>query len=502
MSSRSPDEIHTGARAYGPEPGGRPEPADPHELLHRARRLTAHRNPRAGSAWERAATALVRAGGTLTPGDHADALDSTALDCRGAAQPAAQPLFFRAADLHERAGQRGKALVSRARAVLAGPEPGATALARLTELSDRAGVLHALGQAGAAETATVRLLRGRARADLLHTAPDPAAEAAALREELARLIAFTGRHGADDAVPGVRADTRALLGRISAPDDPAAALTHLRAAAEEHRAGGRPWLAAEHELVLAALLRATGAPEEAAALLRAALGPVTPDSPLQASDRARLCLALARAVAEPGGRGPAAGGPGAEDEELSLLAEAAGQADGPAQDVHVGAVARLRLGVAHAERGRCREASALLDEALTGFAEDGDGAARVRARAWLAECALRLGEPDLAAREYARAAAEARSWDDGSHAAALSGRAAYALGVAGSPEAAAGVPARAAGGADPAAGPGPGDVWSWLRALPEPCGPQGPYQVNVYGEVGGPGPRPGGTPANRVQGCV
>ncbi|WP_406055916.1 hypothetical protein OG462_08195 [Streptomyces sp. NBC_01077] len=533
MSSRSPDEFRLGVRPYGRGPGSGGEPEDPHELLHRARRLTAHGHPWAGSAWERAATALQRAGGALTPGDHADALDATALDCRGAALPAAGPLFFRAADLHEQAGRRGKALVSRARALVAGPDPGATACARLGELCERATALHAIGQSGAAETATVRLLHGGARADLLDTAPDPAAEASALREELTRLVAFAAPHRADPAVLGVLADTRALLGRIAAPDDPAAAPAHLRAALDDHRAGGLLWPATEYQLQLAAVLRTTGAHEEAAALLRAALASEVPDTPLRAADRARLCLALARTLDGSGEQDRTARGAEGEDERLSLLAEAVHHADGPAQDVRVGALARLLLGVAHAEHGRCRKASALLEQALTGFGEDGDTAARVRVRAWLADCVLRLGEPGRAAREYALAAAEARSWEDQRHGTALSHRTAHVLGMAGAPErtrrpmaevhgtggtvdadekaeteadvdAGDGVGSEAdpETDPDPEEGSGADGPWPGLRELPEPFGPPGRYQVNMYGEVGGAGPWAATAPGTRVQGCV
>ncbi|MFV6026012.1 hypothetical protein [Streptomyces sp. NPDC056264] len=554
MSSRSPDEFRIGVRPYDRGAGTGDEPEDPHELLHRARRLTVHGHPGAGSAWERAATALRRAGGALTPGDHADALDATALDCRGAARPAAGPLFFRAADLHERAGQRGKALVSRARALVAGPGPGATACARLAELCERASVLHRVGQAGTAETATVRLLHGRIRADLLGTAPDPAAEAAALREDLARLIAFAAPHRAEPAVARVLADTRALLGRITAPDDPAAAEAQLRAALDDHRAGGRTWPATEHHLLLSAVLRATGAHEEAAALLRAALVPQVTDTPLRAADRARLCLALARTVAGSGERGrtariaeeaeEAAGAADAaaetaaapeeepaeereglkepeEPEEtaqeggelLALLAEAVRNTEGPARDVRVGSLARLLLGVAHAERGGWDRALALLEQALPGFQDDGDTAGRVRTRAWLAECLLHLGEPDRAAREYALAAAAARPWGDPRPGAALSRRAEHVLGLAGTrgpvPE------IRGTGGtvyADAKAGTGPSaeggapdggarGAWPGLRALPEPFGPPERYQVDVYGEVGGAGPQAATAPGTRVQGC-
>ncbi|MFB7394178.1 hypothetical protein [Streptomyces sp. NPDC056191] len=560
MSSRSPDEFRLGVRPYDRGAGTGDEPEDPHELLHRARRLTVHGHPGAGSAWERAATALRRAGGVLTPGDHADALDATALDCRGAARPAAGPLFFRAADLHERAGQRGKALVSRARALVAGPGPGATACARLAELCERASALHRVGQAGAAETATVRLLHGRVRADLLGTAPDPAAEAAALREDLARLIAFAAPHRADPAVARVLADTRALLGRITAPDDPAAAEAQLRAALDDHRAGGRTWPATEHHLLLSAVLRATGAHEEAAALLRAALVPQVTDTPLRAADRARLCLALARTVAGAGEQGgtarsseKAAGAAEAEGaaeaaeaegaaeaaaetaealeeepaeeleepeetaqedgERLALLAEAVRHTEGPARDVRVGALARLLLGVAHAERGGWGRALTLLEQALPGFQDDGDTAGRVRTRAWLAECLLHLGEPGRAAREYALAAAAARPWGDPRPGAALSRRAEHVLGLAGTrgpvPEirgtggtvyadAKAGTGASAEGGAPDGGARG---AWPGLRALPEPFGPPERYQVDVYGEVGGAGPQAATAPGTRVQGC-
>ncbi|GGS99297.1 hypothetical protein GCM10010222_46310 [Streptomyces tanashiensis] len=558
MSSRSPDEFRLGAPLYDRRPRAGREPVDPHELLHRARRLTADGHPAAGGAWERAATALRRAGGSITPGDHADALDATALDCRGRARPAAGTLFSRAADLHERAGQRGKALVSRARALLSGPEPGATVCAGLEELGERATSLHATGQATAAETATVLLLRCRARADLLDTGPDPVTEAAALRGELTGLIAFAAPHRAAPAVLAVLAETRALLGRVTAPDDPAAALSGLRAAVADHRAGGRPWQAAESRLLLAGVLRATGAHQEAAALLRAALGATATATSLHGADRARLCLALARTL------GGADGGPD-RAEEVALLAEAVRHADAVAGDSRLSTLARLALGIARAEHGRWREASAVLEEALSGLAEDGedDETARVRARAWLAYCALCLGEPGRAAREFARAAAEARRWDDRRHGAALSHLTAYALCADVSPEKAARAYERAADlwrsvgdhasaarslrsrarrvrevwGADAAevveeealreAARGlPGDdgepdgARGWLRGLPEPYGPPGRYQVGVYGEVGGAGTGPrtsgrAGTGAgprgrrrpeeqsvSRVQGCV
>ncbi|MFG3039548.1 hypothetical protein ACGFYZ_21900 [Streptomyces sp. NPDC048330] len=557
MSSRRPDESRPGARAYGGEP------EDPHELLHRARRLTAEGHPAAGRAWERAAAALRRAGGTITPGDHADALDSTALDCRGGARPAASPLYSRAADLHERAGQRGKALVSRARAVVAGQDPGAAGRAELAELCERAVALHRTGRATVAQTARVLVLRARAWADLLDGVPDPGAEAVVLRGELGRLIAFAAPHRADPAVLGPLADARALLGRITAPDDPAAALVHLRAAVADQRAGGRPWGAARHELLLAGVLRAVGAHQEAAGVLRSALRADGPAAPLRASDRTRLALALARTLAEPASVGR--GGRGIGDEEVSLLVEALDGAGGAAEDPRPAALARLWLGSVYAERGRCREAAALLQDSLSAFAASGDEAALVQARAWLAQSALCLGEPGRAAREYTLAAGRCGRWRDRRHAAALVHRAAHAFAESGAPERSARAYERAAdlwraaGDHGAAAGAlrgrarqvsavlgeaaaevileearrearrgsgrgdgsplGGGDArgqetgamrtggegagpWPGLSGLPEPYGRPGRYQVNVYGDVGGRGRWAAAAPRTRVQGCV
>ncbi|MFE3071412.1 hypothetical protein [Streptomyces sp. NPDC059247] len=339
MSSRSPDAFPRSEHPYGPGPGGPGEPEDPHELLHRARRLTADAHPGAADAWERAATALRRTDGVLAPGDHADALDAAALDRLGPVRSIAGPLFTRAADLHEQAGQRGKALVSRARALLAGPEPGGTARAALDELHERAAVLHATGRASVAEAVTVRLSRDLAVADLLDTAPAPDVEAAVLRAELSRLVAFAAPHAAEPAVSRVLADTRALLGRITAPDDPPAALPLLRAAVAGHRFGGRPWCAAEHEPLLAAVLRATGAHGEAVALLRAALAADEPTAPLRRDDRIRLLLSLARTLAsregeeerersgEPTGDGRPGEGP--EPEGATAAEGATATAEGP-----------------------------------------------------------------------------------------------------------------------------------------------------------------------------
>ncbi|MGW4705558.1 hypothetical protein, partial [Streptomyces sp. NPDC004285] len=92
MSSRSPDDLLPGVPRYGS--GGRAAegPGDPHELLHRARRLTADGHPSAGGAWERASTALRRAGHPTPPGPTGHAMHGTAHACGGGPRPAAGPL--------------------------------------------------------------------------------------------------------------------------------------------------------------------------------------------------------------------------------------------------------------------------------------------------------------------------------------------------------------------------------------------------------------------------
>ncbi|MFE7517229.1 hypothetical protein ACFU8I_39285, partial [Streptomyces sp. NPDC057540] len=277
------------------------------------------------------------------------------------------------------------------------------------------------------------------------------------------------------------------------------------------------------------------APPEAAAVLRAA-------TPPRGADRARHCLALARTLALSGGEPD-------EGAETALLAEAVREADAVTGDSRLSTLARLALGIARAERGRWREASAVLEEALSGLAEDGDDdeTARVRARSWLAYCALCLGEPCRAAGDFAHAAAEVRRWQDRRHGAALSHLTAYALCAAGAPEKAARAYERAADlwrsagdhaaaayslqararrvrevwGADaadvveeealreaarglPGCGGGePAGARASLRGLPEPYGPPGRYQVDVYGEVGGAGTgrRPEEQGVTRVRGC-
>ncbi|WP_131723960.1 hypothetical protein [Streptomyces showdoensis] len=63
-----------------------------------------------------------------------------------------------------------------------------------------------------------------------------------------------------------------LLARITAPEDPRAAVRLATAAVADHHEAGRPWLATPAELLLASLLAAGADHEGAAAVARGVLG--------------------------------------------------------------------------------------------------------------------------------------------------------------------------------------------------------------------------------------
>ncbi|MEU6933160.1 tetratricopeptide repeat protein [Streptomyces sp. NPDC046374] len=482
------------------------------ELVVRARALTAGGHPSARAAWDRARAAVEARGDTLAPADAADALDAEALDLQrsSAGGPEAAALFTRAADLHVRARRDGRALVSRARALIVTPDAPADGL---DALCVRAGALHAAGRATAAETVTVLLLRCRALVAGLGAALVPAGvgarigagvgtgigagveagaagcgvteglvetpvggaggtkpgsvggvpgggapvdgvpvdvvpgggapsvgipvggpavpDVARAREEIHRLLAFAeearvGRDRRQDPELLSRiASAVELLARITAPEDPRAAVRLVTAAVTDHHEAGRPWLATPGELLLVSLLSAVEDHERAAAVARGVLDDSARVELLGPGDRARFCLALAQAVT-------GLEGPGPEAEALlldaDLFAGSAGEGAG------LGALVRLRLGGHYCALGRFHEAAATLEAVLPELSVGHDPADLVQARVWLAHAATGLGEPRQAAEQYALAAAATRDWADRHHHAALSQQAAEALAAAGLPE--------------------------------------------------------------------
>ncbi|MEV7277913.1 tetratricopeptide repeat protein [Streptomyces sp. NPDC093111] len=448
----------------------------PEELVARARALTAGGHPSARAVWVRARAAVEARGDALAPADAADALDAEALDLQrsDAGGPEAAALFTRAADLHVRARRDGRALVSRARALIVTPDAPADGL---DALCVRAEALHTAGLATAAETATVLLLRCRAlvaglgaelvpmdvaagaavcggaegspatpagdvrgpalgptdRAPSIGTAADGSAGAdlSRAREEIHRLLAFAeearvgrDRRGDPELLSRI-ASAVELLARITAPEDPRAAVRLATAAVTDHHEAGRPWLATPGELLLVSLLSAVGDHERAAAVARGVLGDGARVELLGPGDRARFCLALAQAVT-------GLEGPGPEAETLlldaDLFAGSAGEGAG------LGALVRLRLGGHYCALGRFHEAAALLEAVLPELSAGHDPADLVQARVWLAHAATGLGEPRQAAEQYALAAAGTRDWADRHPHAALSQQAAEALAAAGMPE--------------------------------------------------------------------
>lgn len=420
--------TEAGARQSAPAPrsasAGVPRASDdPRELLVRARQLSDTLHPSAGAAWQRAARAVEGGGGALDDGDRADLLDATALGLRGPGQRAAD-LLAEAAEAHERAGQPGKALVSRGRVTLAALRSGRaeSALEEIEELCARAEALHADGRASTRQVATVLVFRCRVRAALLGAAADPHAEAARLKAELDDLLAFARPHHDEPGVLSRVADATELLGLLAAMDDPAAAVPLFTAAVSHHHASGRPWLAVSAEIQLAQSLLAQGEKDRATAVVRAVLDDPDRVALLDPVSRARLCFALAQAVS---------GQEGHEAEEAALLVDTAHYADLSGELPALALRARHHLGGLYCDRGRLEEAASVLESVLPDLAQTLGESDMVQARVWLAHCYTGTQEHRLAAEQYALAATTAQHWDDQRHHAVLTHQAGQALSAAG-----------------------------------------------------------------------
>ncbi|MGW2227026.1 tetratricopeptide repeat protein [Streptomyces formicae] len=430
--SPNPDPSFAPAPAPAPAPSPAPD-TPPEELLHQAREFTRLSHPAAGTAWQQAIDALeVSRGGPLADADRADWLDALALDLNGEQVPRGVALFGRAAECHERAGRHGRALVSRARALLCRPDaltdpetPG-----RLAQLRARADALHPEGGATTVDVVTLWMLHCRVRATRLAAAApgavrggmDPKSERGALTVELESLVDYALRHLDDPAVLTHVAGATELLGLLTVADDPDAAVDLFRTAVARHHESGRPWLAANAEIQLATVLLSRGQGQRAATVVRAVLDAPERVPLLAPRDRARLCLVLAQALT------------GTEEgaEEGALLIDAAHFADLAGESAGLGALARLRLGGHYCERGRHDEAATVLEAVLPDLATAGhDPRDVVRARVWLAHSYLSTDEPALAAEQFALAADTASARTDQHHHAALTQQAAEALGLAG-----------------------------------------------------------------------
>ncbi|MFW5416217.1 hypothetical protein J0910_06285 [Nocardiopsis sp. CNT-189] len=395
--------------------------AGPAARLAEARRLSEAGHPAAPEAWRLAERAFEAAGAEPSPGERAEIGEGRALGLP--AEPGTAASLEEAAGLYERARDRGRAVVARARAVLvraaAGERDGVSA--RMDELCAEAERLHAAGGATGEQAVAVPLFRGRLRLALLGEEEDPAQAAAALDADLDRLAGFARGLPAGPAVRARIADVAELRGRLAVPFDPEAALLRFADAAEGHRESGRTAQAAADVLLIARLRLERGEPQAAEAAARSVHGDPERAALLGPGDRAELPYLLGRALMEQGRSAEEAGALFLES--MSLHVRAGG----------TGASAQLELGRSLMARDRFAEAATTLEDLLPNLSPEYGEEMRVQARVWLAHCHRRTGDPGAAAEQFALAADATREWPDGYRHAELAHEAAGALSAAGLP---------------------------------------------------------------------
>ncbi|MGA5899503.1 tetratricopeptide repeat protein [Streptomyces venetus] len=427
LAERLPLGVRSSVRPVPPPappaapPRGSGQPDLP-ALLAEARRLSDHLRPHAVEAW--AAVAEAAEGVELDPRDQAEIADHRAMDLG----PEGIALFERAAELYAAAGDPGEALAARARAAyvraLAGDVDGA--FAAVSGPYDEILALHAAGDTGIRQTASVLMGRARILMRRAHEAEGPGAEPvhaearAAVREVLALV---EGRTGEDVRLAARVAEAQAMLGELAGlgGDLETAADLFARGAAA-FVAAGLPWYAVEYEARLASLAHHLGDMAEAERALRAALE--HGGAQLEAPGRAQLHLQLAEVV----------GGRDAAVEAARHALEAAHWADEAGEGATLGAWARQQLGGFLLRQGRWAEAAEVLESALPDLTAEthGDGAI-VQTQWWLGDCLSELGEHRAAAERRLRAAEIARHWPEQHDHATLAHLAGESLGQAGLP---------------------------------------------------------------------
>ncbi|BDM69236.1 hypothetical protein HEK616_27230 [Streptomyces nigrescens] len=450
------DRLPLGVRAarLGPRTTARPEAAAPDPapgpvpveaeaaaeaaddvdaLLAEARRLTRAQHPDARAAWSAVADAAERTGTELDARARAEVTDQVAMDAFDDPDTAI-PLFRTAAERFETAGDPGEAALCRVRAAscaaVAGRPEG---LAELDAICGTLRALHAEGRATARQLTVALNTAARTRLGTLHAAPDPAAAAAALEDEVRAVLAFAERHRGEERMLSGLADATCLLGSVveGRGDAPGAAELFGRAAELFHEAAV-PWYAAEAEAQLAELSFQEGDPRTAETSARAALqhgGEL-----LNPVGAARLHLVLAEALVALGG----------DDAEVAAHAlDATHWADEAADSAGPGAWARLVLGGALRRLRRFGEAASVLESALPDLVKHHPEGRVVRARRWLGECLDATGDARAASEQFLLAADLAKGWDGQRDHAALAHLAGDALHRAGLHEQAGAAYARA-----------------------------------------------------------
>ncbi len=390
-------------------------------LLAEARRLSASLHPGSVEAWAAVARAADTEGAELDAWDRAEIVDHEAIGLG----PEGLPLFERAADMYEAAGDPGEALAARARGAnvhaLTGHADAAMDL--IAEPYERILALWSTGGTGARQTASVLVGRARILVQRMHEIED--ADAVALAEDAVRELAdFVEPRRAEDVRLASRAaEARGMLGELAARGGDAEAAAELFAeAAERYVAAGLPWFAVQYEARLAGVAQHLGDLETAERAARAALE--HGGTELEPVGHAQLHLQLAELL-----------GAGERVEEAAEHAlEAAHWADEAGEGPTLGTWARHLLGGFLLRLGRWAEAAEVLESALPDLTAEthGDGAV-AQTLWWLGDCHTELGEHREAAERWLRAADIARHWPEQRDHAMLAHLAAEALARAGLP---------------------------------------------------------------------
>ncbi|MFD8547172.1 tetratricopeptide repeat protein [Streptomyces sp. NPDC059649] len=391
------------AAAPDPAPVAAAGSDDVAALLAEARRLTQAQHPEAHAAWSAVADAAERTGTALDARARAEVTDQAAGDAFDDPDTAI-PLFRTAAEQFEAAGDPGAAALCRVRAascaaVSGRPEEG---LAELDAACGELRALHAEGRATARQLTEATNTAVRTRLGTLHAAPDPAASAAALEDELCALLAFAERHRGEERMLSGLADATCLLGSVvEGRGDAPRAVELFRRAAELFHEAAVPWFATEAEAQLAELSFQEGDPETAAKSARAALA--HGGELLNPVGAARLHLLLAEALAALEG----------DDSEAAAHAlDATHWADEAGDSAGLGASARLVLGGTLLRLRRFDEAASVLESALPDLQARHSEDRVVRARRWLGACLDALGDPRGASAQFLLAADLAKGRDD------------------------------------------------------------------------------------------
>ncbi|MGW0706896.1 tetratricopeptide repeat protein [Streptomyces sp. NPDC002643] len=404
--------------------GAAPAPDGVPALLARARQLSESLHPDSVEAWAAVARAAEAEDAALSPYDRAELVDHQAIG----SGPEGAPLFARAAELYEEAGDPGEALAARARGATVEALNGRTetALELISETHEKVLALRAAGTTGVRQTASV--LVGRARVlvqRMQETRSADTADAVDAAEAAVRELAeFTEPHRADDARLASRAaEARALLGEVAAHREDAQGAAQLFAeAAERYVAAGLPWFAVQYEARLARIAQQLGDLETAVRAARAALEHSGPE--LEPLGHAQLHIQLAELLGASDQVDPAA--------EHAL--EAAHWADEAGESRTLGSWARHLLGGFQLGQGRFAEAAEVLESALADLTAETHGEGAVAQTLWwLGDCHTELGEHREAAERWLRAADITRHWPEQRDHAMLAHLAAEALTRAGMP---------------------------------------------------------------------